>query len=37
MVPLNQAAQPGAALPKPAPDTGFDRVPLTSQMPAGAG
>lgn len=37
MTPLNQAAQPGAPLPKPLPDTGFDRVPLTGQMPAGAG
>lgn len=37
MTPLNQAAQPGADLPKPLPDSGFDRVPLASQMPAGAG
>lgn len=36
MIPLNQAASPGAPLPKPLPDTGFDRVPLPSQMPAGA-
>jgi hypothetical protein len=37
MTPLNQAAQPGAELPKPLPDTGFDRLPLSGQMPAGAG
>lgn len=37
MVPLNQAAQPGGPLPKPGPDTGFDREPLPAQLLAGAG
>ncbi|MGN6373565.1 MAG: hypothetical protein ACTHM1_11355 [Solirubrobacteraceae bacterium] len=37
MTPLNQAAPPGAPLPKPSSDTGFDRVPLPSQLPSGAG
>lgn len=36
MTPLNQSASPGGALPKPLPDSGFDRVPLPSQLPAGA-
>ena len=37
MTPLNQAVPPGSTLPKPLPDSGFDRVPLPSQMPPGAG
>jgi hypothetical protein len=37
MTPLNRAAPPAAALPKPSPDTGFDGAPLPSQLPAGAG
>lgn len=36
MTPLNQAAPPGAALPKPLPDTGIDRMPLSVQLPPGA-
>jgi hypothetical protein len=41
MVPLNQAALPGSPLPgsplpAPLPDSGFDRVVLPSQLPAGA-
>jgi hypothetical protein len=36
MTPLNQAVPPGATLPKPSPDTGFDRLPLPGQLPAGA-
>jgi hypothetical protein len=37
MIPLNQAVVPSTALPKPGPDTGFDRAPLASQLPVGAG
>lgn len=36
MVPLNKAGLPGATLSAPLPDTGFDRVPLRSQVPPGA-
>jgi hypothetical protein len=36
MVPLNKAGTPGSPLPPPAPDTRFDRIPLRSQLPAGA-
>jgi hypothetical protein len=35
MVPLNKAEVPGARLPPAEPDTGFDRVPLPSQVPPG--
>jgi hypothetical protein len=36
MVPLNKDGLPGSVLPAPHPDTGFDRVPLPSQLPPGA-
>lgn len=36
MVPLNKTGLPGAALAAPLPDTGFDRIPLRSQVPPGA-
>jgi hypothetical protein len=35
MAPLNQAGSPEAPLPRPLPDTGFDRLPLPSQVPPG--
>lgn len=35
MVPLNKVGEPGAALPRIEPDTGFARVPLPSQVPPG--
>jgi hypothetical protein len=36
IVPLNEVGVLGAALPAPVPDTGFDRLPLRSQLPPGA-
>jgi hypothetical protein len=36
MAPVNKVGLPLAPLPAPAPDTGFDRVPLPSQIPPGA-
>lgn len=36
MVPLNKVGSPGQPLAKPLPDTGFDRVPLPSEVPPGA-
>jgi hypothetical protein len=35
MVPLNKAGVPGSALSAPLPDSGFDRIPLRSQVPPG--
>jgi hypothetical protein len=35
MVPLNKEGLPGSRLPAPAGDTGFERLPLASQVPAG--
>lgn len=35
MVPLNKEGVPGTPLPAAEPDTGFDRVPLPSQVPPG--
>lgn len=35
MTPLNRPGLSGAPLPGPLPDTGFDRVPLQSQVPPG--
>jgi hypothetical protein len=35
MAPVNKVGAPRAPLPAAAPDTGFDRVPLPSQVPAG--
>jgi hypothetical protein len=36
MVPLNKGGLPGSMLPGAQPDTGFDRLPLPSQLPPGA-
>lgn len=36
MAPLNKVGKPGAPLNAPAPDNGFDRVPLPSEVPPGA-
>jgi hypothetical protein len=35
MAPVNEVGLPEMGLPRVAPDTGFDRVPLQSQVPAG--
>ena len=35
MAPVNQLGAPLAPLPAAVPDTGFDRVPLPDQVPAG--
>jgi hypothetical protein len=35
MVPVNEVGLPQALLPAPAPDTGFDRLPLPSEVPPG--
>jgi hypothetical protein len=37
MIPFNRAVVPSTRLPGPAADTGFDRRPLPSQLPPGAG
>jgi hypothetical protein len=35
MAPLNEVGMPQAPLPKALPNTGFDRIPLPGQVPAG--
>jgi hypothetical protein len=37
IAPLNETGQPLQALPAPLPDTGFNRVPLPTQVPPGVG
>jgi hypothetical protein len=37
MTPLNETGEPLQALPAPLPDTGFNRVPLPTQVPPGVG